>query len=137
MECSWVVIWFLRIYIIEIDSDKKLIFVINRFIWYSSSILSMLIMSVFSVSLSSSVLSQCMWFNFSSKFSVLSMSRGSVFVPSVDCTWLVCLWCFDILLLYLWFCLLTFFEIFQNDFLFLELSPDLFLKLLRYGLLTE
>ena len=42
--------------------------------------------SVFSVSLSSSVVSQCMWFNSFSDVSVLSILKGSDFVSSVGCT---------------------------------------------------
>ena len=42
--------------------------------------------SVFSVSLSSSVLSQCTWFNFSFEVSVLSIPGGSESVSTVDCT---------------------------------------------------
>ena len=43
-------------------------------------------MSMFSVLLSLSVVSQYMWFNCSSEVSVLSLPGGSEFVSSVDCT---------------------------------------------------
>ena len=74
--CFLIFIWFLRI------RSFNFIWVIIRFngVFYSCSYLGMLLKSAFSVSLSSSGVSQCMWCKCSSEVSILSIPGGFQFV---------------------------------------------------------
>ena len=68
---------------------------------YSFSTVIIFSEMVLFVSLSLSVDSQLMLFNCNSVFPVSSIPGGSEGVSSVLCTWLTCLGCFVVLLLYL------------------------------------
>ena len=79
---------------------------------YLWSNLNMLIIIVLSVSISSSVPSQSMWFNFISEVLLFSIPGGSGVVSVVDCTWLISRWCFVVLLLWFSACLFCYCELF-------------------------